>query len=294
MIRLVNMMEGASLNIDKNHERMDMYWQSDQWVLEPMEKGRRYQCIIENGVISFFTKSEKSCSRSINGKIPHIVESIIKKIPDQSLIDGYITIQDEIKTLQILESSVDNALRLQKKGKLDFVISDIVYWNDDQFFELPLFDRRKKIEEIQEDEHLKISKNFINDKYNVYQNLRSDYDVFYFKDLDSPYIFGKSSMWKILKEPQSFYVTILDVLEGKGKFENMAGSLAVGQNRNGKMTYITNIAGLNGDDRIIFFQNKEKYINKVIEIKALKRTINKFSEARFYKLREDLDPSICI
>ena len=288
-IDFIEFMEGSPITFEPEHPKMDMYWQSDQWILEPVVRGRRYQCLINDGSVSF---SSRHGEAAINDKIPHIVNEIIKIIPDGSLVDGIISAGDD--TLKILESSVEKSLNLQIDKPLQFIIYDVLYWDCKICLDFPLFDRKKKFEFIGNSGNVKVSKSFIKDKYKIYQSLKNDYDAFYFRDLDFENVGRTSSRWKIYKELQSFFAIIIDVLEGKGKFENMCGALEVGQFKKGKMTHITNVSGMTNDDRIRFFEDKKQFIGKIIEIKALRKTKSNFIEARFSKLRDDKVPQDCV
>lgn len=294
MINFVNLMEGLNIHVDIHHELMDMYWQSDQWILEPLIIGRRQQCLIDKDNITFSAKSEESGSSLSINKVRHIIEDIRATVPDQTLIDGYITYENDLKkTIQIFASTDKNALSLQSEKKMKFIVSDVIFWDNSVLFDFPLFERKQKLKLIKQTENLKIIDFFVNRKYEVYEKLKLNYEAFYFKDFESEYTFGKSRHWKLLKEPKTFFVVIMDVLEGTGKFKNLCGALSVGQFKNGKLQYITNIGGINYDERALFFNQKQKFINKVIEIKALERTEKSFREARYVKVRDDLSLEDC-
>jgi len=171
-IDFVGLMEGSLIRVDADHPSMDKYWQSEQWILEPIEKGRKYQCLIKNDDVSFLSRQGAS---SYNNQ--SIINNIKKEIPNNSLIDIIV-----------------------KESLNDLVIYDIIYWDSNEFLQETLFDRRKKLESIQEIDSIKISKTFIKDKYKIYLSLKDSYYGFYFKNLDSEYICGHlSSQWKILK-----------------------------------------------------------------------------------------------
>lgn len=292
MLEFVNLMEGVPIKLKPENERMDAFWKSDEWVLEPIEKGKRYQCLITD-IIEFSSSKQDSHPKSIQDKIPYIIEEL-KKLPKNSLLDGYITCYDYEKTLQVLETNIEGSLELQKQsGKLNFVIMDVIYLNGKTIFDLPLFDRRKFVEKIKGN-YLKPIDNFFNTKYEIYEKIKNSYDAFYFKSLDSVYFFRKSRKWRVLKELKTYFCIILDIIEGKGKYKNVCGSLEVGQFKNCKLTKITNISGMNMDDRILFFEEKKKFINKIIEIKVLKKTENNFIEAIFSKLRNDKTQEDCV
>lgn len=275
MIDFVNLMEPLPLRMDINHPKMDMYWQSEQWILEPVENGRRFQCLITDK-IRFSTKHENRVFENLPQKIPNILEDIQSLNLQNTLFDGYLTSE------------------LQKEKQLQYVLTDVIFFNDNIIYDFPLWDRKEKLKTINQTKNLKISNYYNNSKYEIYQELRCNYDMFFFKDLDSPYIFGKSSRWKSLKEPQKYNCVLMKINEGSGKYKNMCGSITVGQYKSNKLIEITNVSGISYDDRVKFFNEPEKFINKVVEIKALKKTKDNFREASFSQLREDLQPEQCV
>jgi len=145
MIQFVNLMEPTQL--DPNDEKMDMYWESNEFILEPIEEGRRYQCLISENNVAFSTKKERSKKGLIDDKVPEIIENLKTIIPQNSLLDGYLTTGNYNETLRILESKTETSLELQKKHHLKFIIMDVIYWNNEQLAH-PFFDRRKIVEKI--------------------------------------------------------------------------------------------------------------------------------------------------
>lgn len=261
----VELMEGVPINISVESDRMEMYWYSNEWILEPAA-GRRVQCLIDSRT-SFSTKTKTG---TIELNVPHIIDDL-QQIPKNTLLDGFIT--------------DDNS---------QFVVSDVIFWNDNSLAENSLFDRKIQLKTIVQTKNVRLSQTFFDLKHDNYEKLKDTYDTFYFKNLDSPYHFGRSRTWRIFKEPKSFFVVIMGVTEGKGKIKNMCGAFQIGQYKDNQLTHITNVSGMSNEDRVRFYQQREQLINKVIEIKAFSRTKTSFDEARFYRLRDDIDPKSCI
>ena len=51
---------------------------------------------------------------------------------------------------------------------------------------------------------------------------------------------------------------------------------------------------MNADERFIFLKNKDKYLNKVIEVTAFGITKKRFVNARYCGIRDDKKPIDCI
>lgn len=297
MADFVKLMQGTPLKWDLDDERMEMFWESNQWVLEPVIKGRRYQCLIQDGNVSFSTIMGNNISQ-IDDKVGHLVEQL-RNFTDETLLDGYITANNDVnRTLHILETPMEK-LQQNECHLLNYVISDIIYNGEVCTFEYPFFDRRKILEQLELDgciptSYIRLSDLYYDLKFKRYKEINSDFDAFYFKDLDSTYTFRKSTKWKIFKELQRQNVVIMDIVEGNGRYEGMCGLVSIGQYKNDELVHITNVSGMSTDDRIDLFLNRDKYLGKVLEIKVLGKSDNNFIEARYSKLRLDLEPGICV
>ena len=295
-ISFVNLMDGTLIKHDVDDPEMEEFWESNEWILEPIERGRRYQCLIQNNEIRFCSKLEERKTRIIEPKIQCIINELKNiKLTNGTLIDGYITSFDSKNTTRALELPVDKSLEFQKENKLFFIVNDIIYNNGETTYDLPLFERKEiLIKSMCEDEHIKITNFFYDKKYEEYQKSKEKYDSFFFKNLDSEYVFKQSNRWRLLKKSQIYFAVILDIIPGQGKLENMCGALKIGQYKDNKLIEITNVSGLDNDERVMFFQDKDKYVGKVIEIRAFEKTESNYKEARFVQLREDKKPEECI
>jgi len=288
MIDFVPFMEAVNFK-DIVPEKIEEYWQSDQWGLEPTEKGRRYQFRTDD--FSFSSRSQEPLNTQ---KIQHIFDEL-QTLPTGCLFDGILTSGNYNETIQILEFPLQKCLEVQERKPLYFVLTDILFCNDEDICTLPLFDRRNILTSmIREFKYSRASNIYSDKKQEMYDSLKIVYDSFYFKDLESQYSFNKSRRWRLYKEPQIFFAVVTDVIVDTGKFENMAGTLQISNYINGKLKKITNIGGMSTDDRITFFNDKEKIIGKVVEFKAQQKTNSTYSEARFVGIREDIDPQSCI
>jgi ATP-dependent DNA ligase len=293
MADFVDFMEGTKLKISENDDRMEEFWQSDEWLLEQVPIGRRVQCLITNeGKVKFSGKSK------IENKVPQIIQDINELgFPKDTLLDGYLTAGDYARTVQMIEYDDSKSVKEQKaSGALRFILTDLIMLKDRDIYNFPLFDRMKALSDFcSVSSYVEVSQKYRKSKKELYEQLKGTCEVFIFKLLNSPYIFGTSGYWKILKVKKPYFVVILDITEGKGKYKGACGSLEVGQYKNEKLVRFTSVGmGMDMDTRINFLKDKNNFINKVIEIRALNRTKKSFNEAIFYSLRNDLNPKNCI
>jgi len=293
-MNFVDLMVGRSIKPDISFEKMQELWYSEQYILEPIQNGKRYQCLITDS-IDWNTLNANNTPKSIRNKIIHVINKIEEIFPKDTLLDGYISCGDYSKTMQILESSDEKANEIQRNEQLflKYEIMDIIYIGGYYLFNFPLFERKRRLKEIEGD-YISIVNYVSRNKKEILEQWKNEYNSFYFKDLASEYVFGNSSKWKIYKEPQIFYGVIMNIIEGRGKYKNMAGSLEIGMYVDGELKKITNIGGMNTDQRVLFFHNSSDYIGKIVEIKALEKSKNNLLEARFENLAEDKTRNDCI
>jgi len=302
MIDFVDLMDGRAICFHINEFEMEKFWYSDQWILEPTLIGRRIQCLIdENGEIKFWGKRIKYVKPNLDNKINHILNNLKQlNFPKNTLIDGYFSFgnSQSLLTQFFQYNSIEMSDKLQEKnGKIVYYITDIVYKDGKDLTELPLFDRKKIILTLAHDdlEYVKIQKTYFKSKQQVFKQLKDKYEVFIFKNVDSQYEPKISAQWKIFKEPETFFMVLTDFIDGKTENrQNMITAFEGSQFKNGVMQKIMNIPVNNCDDMVYYYNNKEKFLGKIFEIKAFERLVNKYQEARFHKMRPDLTEEVCI
>lgn len=289
-------MEGRSLGILEDDQDMDEYWYSDNWIMEPISVGVRIQCHVdENEALGFLGKRKDYKRKETIYQLTEIIKDIKDcKLPKNTLFEGYITFDnDQQKVYKFLKSET-----LEDDCKnATFYVTDLMYLDDQPVFDMPLFDRRSKLKSlITESKTLKLQTGYTTRKKNVYLDMKDKFKVFIFKDLESIYTFNQSMFWRILKTPQSFFMSIMGFVESDDeKFRNMVMALKGGQIKDGMMTKIMNIPVHSNDNRIFLNNSKSEILGKVFEILALEKTKEgKYSEARFLKLRNDKALEDCI
>ena len=105
------------------------------------------------------------------------------------------------------------------------------------------------------------------------------------KQLNSPYQPGKrnSSMLK-LKEEVTKDLLVVEVEEGKGKYENTLGSLLC-RRKNGT---IIQVSGMTDSQRNEWWCNPALIVNSVVEVKAMSELPDgKLYQPRFKTIRHD-------
>jgi ATP-dependent DNA ligase len=300
MIDFVDLMEGRSLGSMDSEADQDKFWFSDQWIMEPIYAGIRFQGLVDtSGKIKFHGKQKQYKQQDKVQALSNIVQSLENcKLPDETLFEGYLTFNNN-KT---------EAYRFLKLENLDqrliddaqFYVTDIIYYAGRDVFSLSLFDRKSIIKKIfKETDYLKVQQYFSVDKRNVFREFeRQQIKTFLFKDLAAQYKFKQSVVCRIFTVPKQYFMVVMGYVENKEKEElkNMVVALEGGQLKSGQLTKIMNVPVHSNDSRIILFNNKDKIQGKVFEILASEKTEKdvKYQEARFICMRDDKKLEDCV
>jgi ATP-dependent DNA ligase len=302
MLDFVNLMEGRSIGLDLADPKMDQYWYSDNWILEPIYQGKRSQCLISKDQVSFQgKKSRYKEDNDINEKIQHIITDIESlSLPSNTLLDGFFAFDNDDSTVLYRFLSLKNLTDIEelyhKYGAIRFYVTDLIYFDGKPVFSFSLFDRKKQLSNIiKQKDNIKLQSYYFANKLKEYNELKNIFKVFVFKKIESVYKFGISSDWMIFKLPNSYNMIIIGFIENdKEEFRHMVLALEAGQLRNGRLEKIMNIPVHGSENRLFFFQKKEELKGKVFEIKALEKKSGKYQEARFFCLRPDLTQHDCV
>ena len=300
MVDFVDLMEGRSIGLEENDPEMEKYWYGENWILEPTCQAKRFQCLISDQ-IRFQGKKLHYKNPYLHRKIPHIISDIKSlSLPPETLLDGYLSFDNDDSTTLYRFLSLKSMLNVQDMyvhfGLIKFYITDLIFFDKQEIFSLPLFDRKKQLGKIiVEKENVKLQKTYISKKLEMYNSLKDEFKMFIFKNIESVYKFGVSSNWLIFKMPTSYYMIIIGFIENdKEEFRHMVLALEGAQFKNGKIEKIMNVPVHGTDNRLVLFQKKDELKDKVFEIKALEKKSGKYQEARFFCLREDLKLEDCI
>jgi hypothetical protein len=295
-------MEGRSICYHSNEQEMEQFWYSDQWVFEPTLQGRRIQCLInENREISFWGKKTSYVKPNLDNKIEHIISDLRKlNFPPNTLLDGYFSIDNNPSALmqffQFNSTEMTDKLQLEH-GKIVYYLTDVIFNNNKDLSFFPLFDRKRALQSLIKEnlQFVKIQDSICKAKYENFTQCRDSIQIFTFKNIESLYEFKISSSWKIFKEPLPYFMVLTGFIDGKtDNRQNMVVAFEGSQYRNNVLTKIMNIPVNNTDDMAYCYHNKQKFLSKIFEIKAFEKLKNKYSEARFYCMRNDLSDNVCI
>jgi ATP-dependent DNA ligase len=253
--------------------------------------------IDEAGEPQFFGK-KKSYRKNRMAYLTNLTKEIKSyNLPKNSLFDGYITFEnDQKKAFRFIKSIYTDEDNFRRQ--FEFYFTDVIYLNNEAMFNSPLVARLQVLKNLfsTETRRVKLQKGYIVNKKEVYSQLKHEYKIFMFKDLDSVYSFKQSSYWRILKVPQTFYMVIMGFVESQEeKFRGMVMALEGGLYKNGVLSKVMNIPVHSNENRSYLYHKKSEILGKVFEFLALDKTDKgKFDEARFVGIRDDMKSESCI
>lgn len=295
MVDFENLMEALPLRFDYDDERAEEYWYSNEFLLEPIYDGKRLQCLIdENNNVSFKTLYKDSVRRVLDDKFPNLIKEL-KLLPKNTLLDGYLSCGSFDETMVLLERDFENIEDNENRFNTSFIVMDMIYHNDEEIYWQPLFNRKEIISRLIGFDYIKIIDSYYDLKKEKFEEIKNENKKgFYFKDLGSEYLFKRSNRWIDFKVTYRYFAIVTDIIEGNGKWQDMCGSLEISQFKDGKLEKITNIGGISMDERIEIFQEKEKYLNKVVEIKSTDKNDKTYIDASFIRFRDDVKAEECV
>ncbi len=301
MVDFVNLMLPKKIVTDNPEEILQKYIQKLNYIAEPIKQGLRLQCLIKDN-IRFNGKLQQINPHIslFHKKFDYIVDALKDlSLPKDTLLDGILILENSSMLKDILRfyrQSPNNISKLFKKyGRPVFVIYDVIYFGGRDLSRIAFKERRKIIDDIIDMEYIKKSKIYFPSFYKNKQlnDVIGQSSTFHIRRLESFYNFHKSNSWKIIKFLKSYLVVLMDAY-GTPKREGECCSFSIGQYSDDELVEIQKVGAISDASlRRDLFENKESYIGKVVEIKALDRYQSLFLEPKYYRMRFDIKPEEC-
>jgi DNA ligase-1 len=232
-----------------------------------------------------------------------IEESFLKNkehflLYDVVMFDGEI-ISDDFQTLSTQLQRKDNA----QCDDAIFMMFDVIF---DEITDTVLENRLENIKHVLEnyivEDNIKQTESFYVNNYTRNQFLKimeqqcaKGMEGIVVKDRYSEYLYEKNIAWIKMKSNETADLKIIDIVEGTGKYVGMCGAIVCEGIHEDTFISVSVGSGLSDDDRKEFWNNREKYIAKIVEIKYDSITKSKGSESyslrfpRYIKTRPDKD-----
>ena len=285
-------------------DKIEQCFSDSDWSMEIKYSGRRIQCLIDNKKeVSFAGRYGRDASENISDfrwKFSKIYEDIkAMHLPTGTLLDGevYSKISPSI-TYQMVNSSVDDSIQLQKKyGFLTYVLFDLIYCNTASFENYANKFRQQKLRQIiKPTMNVELSEVWTNVKdktkiWNEILNSTQEEKGVVFKLSDSTYQFARSSNWLKHKQVKTYDAVIMSVKLDKN---DLATSVEVGQYKGKRLVKVANVSLSTKEQKEDFACNN--HTGKVIEFNATSKTGKSYKNpiAVANCLRRDKNPESCV
>lgn len=259
-------------NAVTDHKEQELLLDDPNYIAERKYDG--YRGICDDGF--FYSRLGNDFSE----KVPHLVKILAEF---SVVLDGELLVTDDKNSgdvTRILGSLPEKALHRQAtEGYLHYRIFDILRNNDIQYVGNVLFkERRKYLEEFfyenltEEDrKYIELSEVYTDKRALLKQSTAHNWEGIMLKNLSSYYYpdMRPAHNWYKIKRHFTADVVIMGYTEGKGKYKGLIGAIVFGlYNNAGELIERGQCSGFSDLVRYDVSCNKDKYINRVMEIEG--------------------------
>lgn len=321
--------EIAPMLCEKDEEPIsDKKYPSTQWVAEPKLNGMRGIFYINNETIRLTSRNRSKVNfryEERQDRVPHLVEHWkLCNIKGKTIFDGELVMdKDRVRlneretttsrlnaVVGIMNSTPQRSVEIQKReGWIRYIIFDALWLDGEEVANLPYYIRREKLEEwfsrYPKSEFIDLIPVFKDGNYsNLFHNLtRAGGEGIVLKNKYSRYEIGiRSKNWIKFKRFETIDAFITGFVEGQGTIGGLIGSFRVSVIKDGKITEIARVGGLDLETRVkATIRNPDdsislnpEYLYKVISITGQEITKNKrLAHSRLVEWRPDKNWQDC-
>lgn len=197
------------------------------WIFEEKYDGDRILAYKEGGRVTLLSRNGKSRS----DRFPAIVAAIAALAPRTLLLDGEVVVFDDrnVSRFQLLQ---------QGRGKPVYAVFDCLYCNGADLRKAPLAERLKVLGQwIRGGASIRPARRLKTDGLQAFAQARkAGFEGLVAKDLSSPYVAGRSSLWRKVKVHQEDEFVIAGYTRPAGARTHF-GALLLGAYVRGKLRY---------------------------------------------------------
>ncbi len=260
--------------------------------------GIKCQSLLTTGGWLFAGKTPSSAARkeyaSIHSRCPGVLSCLeMSELPIGTLLDGRLFSDDGESPLRWLTRSDPPSGPCQ----LRLAILDIIEFGQDRTDQWPLSDRRELLRNALTDTPSVFVPTWrIGDSSLEYAvallDKRGDaIEGVSLRRLGAPY--GGAKSWLTHRCTETYQAVVLDISEGRGKFTGTAGSLVVGQLRDGKLQRVASVDSMAEDQRHHAWMNRTSIIGTVVSFVSQGKTESGYLRPRLLCFLPDADPASC-
>jgi len=271
--------------------RVKEYLKSDIWCLIPSYLSRNYQCLISDNKIIFGNYEVKDTFK-INKKTENI-KSQIKELflPNDTLLIGHFYLEDFDIMTKIVTADTSTSLELQRKYKLKYIITDIIYFDGQPIGNNPYILRRELLDEIFEG--VSLSQVMLTEYYSDNKDKESYFKYCEESNLSVLFVnkektYPESQMYRY-NHPYLFNCIVTDV----NIKNNIVYSLSLGMIKNGRVVSVGSATGLNYYQGAKF-KEKESIVGKVVKVSSRQKCRTKLKNPKLVEVLEKVNSNTCL
>lgn len=288
------------------------------YVAEPKHDGVRCLAIAhEDGTVKLYSRT----GNEFTEHVPHLVTELEGYMPAGSILDGELAIlhghidlgrrrvpvTDFGSTMRVLGSLPERGRKVQDElGKtMTFILYDMLMWDGVSYHDEYQRDRRAM---LKEGFPFGSSNLFLNPIFTDPSRFGELFDTLIthgiegiiIKNTEATYLFeGRpNETWYKVKAAVTLDMIVSGYTDGAGKYEGLIGTVEFSRmDEDGNLVYVGRCSGMTDDLRREITANKDKYMGKVIEVKANELVGSKEYRSprhpQFIAFRFDKNPEDC-
>ena len=225
-------------------------------------------------------------------EVPSCLES--SKLPTGTLLDGKLFSTDGDSPLRRLTRRDQPS----EPSQLRLAILDVIEFGQDRTDQWPLDDRRELLRDIVTetpavfipvwrigDEGLEYAIDLLSGQDNAIEGVA-------LRRLAATY--GSAKSWLVHRRTETYRAVVMTVAEGHRKLSGMAGSLVVGQFRDGNLRRVASVDSMAADQRHYAWRNKGSIVGTVVSFVSQGKTVSGYRRPRLLCFLPDVDPASCL
>jgi bifunctional non-homologous end joining protein LigD len=198
------------------------------WVFEEKYDGDRLLAYKRGGQVRLLSRSGKDRT----AKYPDLAAAIAALPANSLLLDGEMVVfdRDNVSRFQLLQ---------KQAGRPVYAVFDCLYRNGEDLRQLPLSDRRAVLKaSVRPGKLLRLSRRLDANGIKAFRQAKSSgFEGLVAKQLSSPYVEGRSSLWRKVKVHQEDEFVVVGFTPPAGQ-RDYFGALLLGAHQKGKLRYV--------------------------------------------------------
>lgn len=225
-------------------------------------------------------------------EVPSCLES--SKLPTGTLLDGRLFSADGDSPLRRLTRRDQPS----EPSQLRLAILDVIEFGQDRTDQWPLDDRRELLQGIVTETPVvfiptwRIGDDGLEYAIDLLGGQDDAIEGVALRRLAAPY--GSAKSWLVHRRTETYRAVVMAVAEGRGKLSGMAGSLVVGQFRDGELRRVASVDSMAPDQRHYAWRNRASIVGRVVSFVSQGKIGSGYRRPRLLCFLSDVDPMSCL